>query len=127
MYATQDKRCKRTQHFILRERKLYLSIECVAFSTLWEFFNDIFKAFHGYLHRQRIIACISLAILFEKEGKKGKNKTPPDRIPQKAHQTSTHFLERCMQQNNYKSHRLTCLYILPNLFRGTYHVSKSLT
>lgn len=63
------------QHFLYEREKMYLSIERIAFGTLWKFFYDIFKAFHGYLHRQRIISCISLAILFEKEKeKKGKKK-----------------------------------------------------
>ena len=44
----------------------------------------------------------------------------------KAHQTSTHFPKRRMHHNKYKFQKVTCLYILPNLFLGTYHVSKSL-
>lgn len=53
--------------FSLRQRQIYLSIECITFSTLWKFFNDIFEALHGYLHRQSITSCISLAILFKRK------------------------------------------------------------
>lgn len=109
----------------LRERKIYLSIECIAFSTLWKFFNHVFKAFHGYLHRQRIISCISLAILLKEKKKKEKYETPPDTVkgssalypfPQEMHAIVT----------IKSSTKVTCLYILPNVFFGTYHVPKSL-
>jgi len=78
--------------FSLRKRKMYLSIERIAFSTLWKFFNDIFKAFHGYLHRQRIISCISLAILFKKGKKKGGGKGKKEKI--KHHQKNQNRLIR---------------------------------
>lgn len=71
-YVIQDKRHKKCSYFYKRKSKMYLSIKSIAFSTLWKLFNDIFKAFHGYLHRQRIIPCIRLAILFKEIEKRKK-------------------------------------------------------
>lgn len=96
---------------------MYLSIKSIAFSTLWKLFNDIFKAFHGYLHRQRIIPCIRLAILFKEIEKRKK-------IIRKIWLIRpTHFPKRCMCHDNSRSQEVapyqTC-------FLGTRHVSEPL-
>lgn len=96
---------------------MYLSIKSIAFSTLWKLFNDIFKAFHGYLHRQRIIPCIRLAILFKEIEKRKK-------IIRKIWLIRpTHFPKRHMCHDNSRSQEVapyqTC-------FLGTRHVSEPL-
>lgn len=94
---------------------MYLSIKSIAFSTLWKLFNDIFKAFHSYLHRQRIIPCICLAILFKEIEKRKK-------IVRKTRFIGpTHFPKRCMCHDNSKFQEVppyqTCSL-------GTHHLSE---